>query len=215
MAAGRKSKVSPGRGDRRTGKPVPPDAPTVAHLTHRLSRCPREFLRAPRIGDGGAIHVAAVVWDLLSAMAGGPADPALVREFETDDPDEAGRFTLILVASWLLHDPWFCGKGGFVEPAAALLREGLRPLGGLVPAERFVLEPDRREELARRCLDGLGLIPPGETPEAAADRLASLDSVERHRVMEEARKAEEHAKKVREALAKKKAREAAAKVMRE
>jgi hypothetical protein len=44
----------------------------------------------------------------------------------------------------------------------------------------------------------------------AADRLNALDSLERDRVIRETRAAEERAQKVREAMAKKKAEEAAA-----
>jgi hypothetical protein len=53
------------------------------------------------------------------------------------------------------------------------------------PAKRLVAGTDRREELARLCLRALGLRPAGETAAQAEDRLATLNSVERRRVLHE------------------------------
>jgi hypothetical protein len=192
-----------------------PEGPSVESLTHRLARCPREFLLTPRTGKSGKIHVAAVVSDLMGDVFGKPPDREALGVFEDAKIKDGNWLNTVLVACWLLSDAWFKGKTELAAPALTLLRNGLGPLSGVVQADALVLEPDRREELARLCLRALGLRPPGETQKAADDRLNALDSVERHRVMMEAKKAEEHARKVREAMAKKKAREAAAKVMRE
>jgi hypothetical protein len=144
-----------------------------------------------------------------------PPDREALGVFEDAKIKDGNWLNTVLVACWLLSDAWFKGKTELAAPALTLLRNGLGSLAGVVRADALVLEPDRREELARLCLRALGLRPPGETQKAADDRLNALDSVERHRVMMEAKKAEEHARKVREAMAKKKAREAEAKVMRE
>jgi hypothetical protein len=85
----------------------------------------------------------------------------------------------------------------------------------VVDAERFVTDPERREELVRHCLAKLALRPRGETDEQANDRRTSLDSVERRRIIEATRAAEERAREVREALVRKAAEEAAAKATRE
>jgi hypothetical protein len=74
----------------------------------------------------------------------------------------------------------------------------------------IINDPDRREELVRLCLKGLGLIPQGESAAQAADRLTTLDSVERDRVIRETRQAEARAREIREAMARKRAEEAAA-----
>ena len=96
------------------------------------------------------------------------------------------------------------------EAARRLLSRGLDELAALVPPERFVDDPDRREELVRLVLAGLGLRPKGETEAIAADRLKALSSVERARVLRETQKQVEHARRVREELAKKKRAEAEA-----
>jgi len=85
----------------------------------------------------------------------------------------------------------------------------------LAQAPSFVRDPDRREELVRLCLRDLGLRPAGETVAQAQDRLATLNTAERQRVLQAARQAEERARAIREAMAKQAAEEAAAQYSRE
>lgn len=196
-------------------EPPPLEGPLIQSLTHRLSRCPREFLLSPGIGKSGKIQVGAVVSDLMEDAFGKPPDQGALLVFSKVTGRDANWLNTVLVACWLLSDGWFKGKTSLADSVMNLLGDVLRPLAEVVKADQMVLGPDRREELARICLHALGFRPSGESEKTAADRLNALDSVERHRVMLEAKKAEEHARKVREAMAKKKAREAAAKVMRE
>jgi hypothetical protein len=78
-----------------------------------------------------------------------------------------------------------------------------------------VADPDRRMELARWVLAGLGLVPEGESEAEAADRLAALDSVSRARVLAETRAAARRAEEIRAALRAEAAAEAAARTMPE
>jgi uncharacterized protein YoxC len=61
----------------------------------------------------------------------------------------------------------------------------------------------------------LGLRPGGESESQALDRLTTLNTAERQRVIRAAREAEERARAIREAMAKKAAEEAADKWTRE
>ena len=81
--------------------------------------------------------------------------------------------------------------------------------------EKFVTDVERREELARFALARLGFRPQTETRAQAEDRLSSLSAAERARVLSAARVAEERARAVREALARKAAEESADKYTRE
>lgn len=190
------------------------DGPDLAALTRRLAECPREFLEEPRIGSSGRIEVAAVVFDLVTDL-GGVGASNVHLPFASKDPSDRNAMRIVLVACWLLHDPWFRARRDLGALAHAFLVEEPPLLATVVDAERFVTDPDRREELARHLLARLGLVPRGETPEQAKDRRTSLDSVERRQVIEATRAAEERARKVREELARKAAEEAAAKVTRE
>jgi len=78
-----------------------------------------------------------------------------------------------------------------------------------------VQDPDRREELARVLLAHLGYRPAGETEAQASDRLSRISGTERQRLLAASRAAEERARAIREALAKKAAEESADKWTRE
>lgn len=185
--------------------------PELELLTHHLAECPPEFLLEPRHGDSGNIDVPAIVGDHFRRLLGGElTDEArecveAVRALFSDDQ----RAVAIVV--WLLHDPWFLERPQFAgEVCRLLVSANLGRLAGLVPPEKLVGDPDRREELVRVCLSALGLRPFGETIAQATDRLTTLDSIERDRVVRKTRAAEERARKIREQMAKKAAQEAAA-----
>jgi hypothetical protein len=191
------------------------EGPLLETLTRRLSECPADFLAEPRLGLAGSVHVAAVVSDLVCDLGGQPLIKAQAVAFQTKDAKHRNRLSLVLVACWLLHDPWFRAQNRFAGLAYDFLATGLTELAGLVPAPACVSDPDRREELARLCLKALGLRPAGETKAQAQDRLTTLDTAERQRVIAAARAAEKRAQEIREAMAKKAAEEAADKWSRE
>jgi hypothetical protein len=91
----------------------------------------------------------------------------------------------------------------------------LKNLANTVEAREFVQDMERREELIRVCLHALKLYLEGENRSLARDRLNALDSIERKRLMAKSRAAQERARKLREAMARQKAEEAASKMYRE
>jgi hypothetical protein len=190
------------------------EGPELAALVRRLGECPREFLEEPRIGESGRVVVSAVVFDLIGDLGGLGTDNVHLP-FVSADPSDRNAMRIVLVACWLLHDQWFRARRDLGARAHAFLVEEPPLLAPVVDAERFVTDPERREELVRHCLSRLALRPRGETEEQASDRRTSLDSVERRRVVAATRAAEERAREVREALAKKAAEDAAAKATRE
>lgn len=209
------------------------EGPLLETLTRRLAECPPDFLAEPRIGSTGSVHVAAVVADLIRALGGPPlTDEAAAVFLPADRPQhrlagifrspgpapdpsqQRNRLRMVLIAAWLLYDPWFRSQR-FASRAYEFLAGGLDELSSLVQAPRLVSDPDRREELARLCLKALGLRPAGETVAQAQDRLTTLSSVERQRVIREAQAAEERARQIRDAMARKAAQEAAARYSRE
>jgi hypothetical protein len=195
---------------------VDEEGPVLETLTRRLAECPADFLAEPLIGTSGTIHVAAVVSDLLRDLGGPGLTAKQAAGFQpADAKKQRNRLQSVLVCCWLLHDQWFRARRRFAPGVLDLLTSGLDDLASLVPATQLVTDPDRREELSRLALKALALRPSGETAAQAQDRLTTLSSVERQRVIQEATVAEARARKVREAMAKKAAEEAAAKYMRE
>ncbi len=181
--------------------------PSIDDLTHFLAECPPEFLAEPAAQATEGIHVDAVVFDTLLWL-GGTTSYKSMRIFEPGEQRNAAN-RIALVMCWLMSHPWFVDQG-----LADLTHKTLLELPGeiapLVKPERLVDDPDRREELARLVLRRLGLVPKGETEAHAADRLKSISSVERKRLLEETRAQVEHAQRLRKAMAEKQAREAAA-----
>jgi hypothetical protein len=188
------------------------EGPSLEALTRRLIETPAEFLAEPRIGKRGVVDVAAVVWDLLRDFGGDPPADAELQRYRPTGAKAAehrNRLRLVLIASWVLHDVWFRGKKELAPVASQLLDQTIGQLEEYLDVDRLLNDPDRREELVRRSLAGLGLRPAGETLAQASDRLQTLDSAERERVLRESAAAERRAQQIREAMAKAAAQETA------
>jgi hypothetical protein len=191
------------------------EGPPLEALTRRLAETPEDLLAEPVIGGAGRVHTAAVVNDLLDLLDGGGAPPDLAPFASRDSKRDRNRLAITLVLCWLLADEWF--RGGRLPRADALrlLAEEPAALAPHVASAKLVTDPERREELARVALARLGYRPAGETVAQAQDRLTGLSSTERERVLRASRMAEERARQVREALARKAAEESADKWTRE
>lgn len=194
--------------------------PPIEALTRRLLAAP------PVVLDPAALDLVAVVADLLRDLSGDPllrpdavsiVAPGAGRSFwnrPPAHPTPGNRARLVALTAYLLHDAAFFDPG-LTDAATALFTVGLDDLAATVDAGLCVTDADRREELARTVLEALGLLPEGETAEQAADRLATVSSSDRARVVRETRAAEERARAVLEAIRRKAAEDAAAKAMRE
>ena len=191
------------------------EGPQLEKLTRRLAETPEDFLEDPVIGSGGVVRADAVVSDLLQDLGGPPLTDVEAAAFAGSDPKRLNHLRLTLVAAWLLHDEWFTAAQKYAAPARAWLSGGLGALAALVAAHLFVSDPERREELARLCLNALGLRPQAEPEGQAQDRLNSLSSVEREKVIRATKGQLERARQIREAMKRKAAEEAAAKAVRE
>ena len=203
------------------------EGPDITALTHRLAACPEIFLRTPLMqsqegGSGdqliGEVHTGAVLSDLFFAITGEDLNDAEIQSFTLrESANNRKLLGLELLAAYILFDE----RLRACELDAGRLREfflkhtlqSLAELNGIVRA--FVADAERREELVRRILAHFDLRPAGENEFQAQDRLQTLDSVERERVINESRRAQERAEELRAALARKRAQEAASKMSRE
>lgn len=164
------------------------------------------------------------VHPLQQAASGGTAPSLMDRllssisgKTEEAPPAQKERDWLrcVLVACWLLDDAWFKKQKVDAQQVRTFLTRNVREMSGSTQAPKLIHDPDRREELARLCLNALGYRPRGESVEQATDRLATLNTSERMRLLKAVRAAEKRAKEIREAMARKAAEEAAAKYNRE
>lgn len=191
------------------------EGPPIETLLRRLVDTPPDFLDEPKLGRNGRVHVAALVNDVLH-LHGQAADAALLARLDTRQPQaERNRLALAMIVVWLLADEWFVQARTAPEALSGVLDAGAAELAAVTPAHKFTSDPDRREELVRSVLSQLGYRPAGETEQQAADRLSASSSVERRRLIEASRGAQERARAVREALVRKAAEESADKWTRE
>lgn len=190
--------------------------PRLEALNRRLADCPAEFLLELPVEEAQQIAPAAVVEDVLRSLGGGALAPAEAASLTPSGKAGRRRCLLAMVGAWLLGDEAFVGRPGLEAKGKEFLLELARgPLSDIHEPRAFVTDADRREELARLALFALDLRPFGETASQAEDRLAALDSVETRRTSQQAKAAQERARAVLEAMKKKAAEEAAAKVSRE
>lgn len=190
------------------------EGPPLEQLTRRLIDTPTPFLAEPRIGGHGSVHGPALVADVLAAH-GFHADLKLIERFAGKDrAKERNPRTLTQILCWLLMDESLLGKLGAGE-LLRLLYDEANGLAEKTAAKEFIDNDERREELARMALRGAGMRPAGESHNVAEDRWLAVSSRERMRLAAATRAAEERARQIREALAKKAAEESADKWSRE
>ncbi|MGZ5198837.1 MAG: hypothetical protein ACXWC4_03625 [Telluria sp.] len=189
--------------------------PDLETLTRRLADTPPDFLDEPRLAGSGRVRVPALIND-LAGMHGGCATLEVLETFTGQSArSDRNRLAVALIGAWLLADPWFLAQRLDPRALVQLLAEVAAEMAAATPAHRFVADAERREELVRTMLDRFGYRPAGETAAQAADRLAAISAVERRRLLEASRAAEQRAREIREALARKVADESADKWTRE
>jgi hypothetical protein len=189
--------------------------PDLTVLLRRLGETPQDFLDEPRAGEAGRVAVPALVHDLLMRFGARVEAESLQAFSGAGGKADRNRLALVMIAVWLLADEWFVSARVEAGVVLRFLVETTAELAASAAAHRFVLDPDRREELVRVALARCNYRPSGESKAQAADRLASISGTERRRLLEASRAAEQRARAVREALARKAAQESADKWTRE
>lgn len=189
--------------------------PPLELLTRRLAGTPSVFLSAPQTAYNDGLPVPAVVADLWQDLGGLPLSQQELRALVPRSETDVARARLQLVVCWLLHDCWFRDRRLEKQGLLPFLMDQLGELTKYTNADEVVADADRREEMSRLLLQSLQLRPAGETAAQAEDRLRTISSVERDRVIRAAQAAEERARAIREAMARKAAEEAAASYNRE
>ena len=120
----------------------------------------------------------------------------------------------IAIYAWALQFEGFKNTG--IEKKMILsLMPKLTKLNRIVKARNFIDDVERREELSRLLIKSFNMLPEGESKAKASDRLTTLDSVERQKMIEQTRKAQERARKIKEELERKERERMASQMMRE
>jgi hypothetical protein len=197
--------------------PVTPPVAPLADWLRWIAEMPAPFRAAPS-AHGGPTHVRAVVADLFETLFGAAPAPALLGACAPGAgpvPGEQRRLGWMLAACHALWHPSLRGGGADRAGVERLLVQEMAAMAAVAPVDALDRDEERREELARRVVRAAGRSFPGEAAREAEDRLRQVDGVERHRVLVAAAQRERRAREVRDAMARKAAEEAAAKVSRE
>jgi len=123
---------------------------------------------------------------------------------------------LHLVLCYFFADPNWKEENIDVEKLIAYLKDKLPILATNVsPYTEWISDGERSEELVRSLLNGLDLLPANETEKYFKDRLRSIDTLERIRILEESKKAQERAQELLRKIKQAEEEEAASKYNRE
>lgn len=186
------------------------EGPQLERLLRRMTECPQDFLEPPAHGKQPGIDVAAIVCDQIRAFRADPPPETESRTIEQIRAAKPRQQQFMALVAWLFCDDWFLVRPALVPAMwGVFVSQELAQLAAVVQPAAAVHDADRREELVRTCLAGLGLRPEAETQAQAQDRLAMLDSAERQRVLRATAAAERRAREIREAMARAAAQDAA------
>ncbi len=179
-------------------------------LLYHLKACPDAFLQRPAARPGGGLHTDALLADAYRKVYGGfrasradlPAVPDLKRL-------EENHLVSISVACWLFSHSAFAGQPALLPGLDHFLFAVLPPVCRHVKPQDWLEDEDRAEEFVRLALRSCDLLPAGETPAEAADRLDALSTLKRLAVLRQTNESLERARAIRQKMAEEKAREAA------
>lgn len=191
------------------------EGPSLEPLLRRVLETPAEFTAPPRYNDSGETVVAAVVGDLYRNYGLSPTLSVLERFDASTRATTKNHHAIALLIAWLLTDGTLQARSLSSDVASSLFSETVDELAEQISAPKLLSDPHRREELVRLVLARWDLRPQGESLAQAQDRLTSLSSAERKRVLQAAQTAERRAREIRAALARKAAEESADKWTRE
>ena len=198
--------------------------PPLEELLDRLLSIPDEFINTKDYSDNfrKEVSVPALLNDMLLDNGGSAlSDEEISKTFPDNIEKQPGKklklTAIISILCYLFEDNFFTGTKSHAELIKSfILSDELLELSKAIdkPAD-FITDPERREEICRRALDALNYYPYGESEENSSDRLLTLDSVERKKILTKTGEAQKRAKQIHEAMMRKEAEEAASKMSRE
>ena len=184
------------------------EGPAIQLLHHRLTSCPKALQ-----ADTPPPHFIALIHDSLYNK-NQQISASHLAPF-SKNPVQCQWYRASALIAYFIADASFNRFTFESGRLLNLLKNTAQELSNAGSNKLYTQDVDRREEFIRVVLNGLQLRPQGETPNQAEDRLMAVSSQERLKVLKASKTAELRAKKIRTALAKQRAKEAADKMTRE
>lgn len=178
----------------------------VFELTTYLRKCPDIFLTSSDFFVEDGLNSVALLNDTHRVITNDffRDDLKIPAEFIEDN-----HWRAIHISTWLLNHPDFINNPALEDKLYNFWFIELHEASSYVKPNEWISDDERAEEMVRLLLYCCEIMPQGENPDEAADKLSSLSSVQRHKVLKQSYEAHERIMNIKREMAEKKAREAA------
>ncbi|RAW00364.1 hypothetical protein [Pseudochryseolinea flava] len=175
-------------------------------LLHHLKNCPSDFLDVKE--NLSKMITKALIADLFRKLFNDFEDDKDLKALLSQLNVSENEYRAIRVATWFFDQPLF-HDNNLQDGITSFLFERLPLLSKHVKAETWLDDEDRTEEFVREALRSCHVLIDGESEDEAQDRLDALSTIKRLKILEETNAPLLRMKAIRQAMAEKKAREAA------
>lgn len=182
----------------------------VFELVTHLRKCPDIFLKPTSLMEKEGLNAIALICDTYRIVC----NDFLKKDFKIPSEYnlayiEDNHWRTISISTWLLSHPNFINCPFLEDKIYAFWFEALAEAALYVKFEDWISDEERAEEMVRLLLYTCEILPEGESYEEATDKLASMSSADRQKVLRESYEAHERIMRIKREMAEKKAREAA------
>jgi hypothetical protein len=179
----------------------------VFELVTHLRKCPDSFLKPSVFLFKEGLNSIALIYDTYRNVS----NDFLRNDFSIpkDVNLNSNHWQAIHVSAWLLSHQNFINKPSIEDKLYNFWFEELREASAYVKFNEWVSDDERAEEMVRILLNCCEIIPNGENQDESTDKLSSLSSADRHKVLKQSYEAHERIMNIKREMAEKKAREAA------
>ncbi|MCK8142386.1 hypothetical protein MW871_10835 [Flavobacterium sp. I-SCBP12n] len=182
----------------------------VFELVTHVRKCPDLFFKSSSFLAKEGLNSIALLCDTYRTVSGNFLNT--IFKIPSGDHLKAigeNHWRAIHISTWLLSHQDFKNASFAEEKLYDFWFEELRHASPYVKFNEWVSDDERAEEMVRLLLNCCQILPNGENPEEAADKLSSLNSAERHNVLKKSYKANERIMDIKRQMEEKRAREAA------
>ncbi|RKS94173.1 hypothetical protein BC952_2043 [Flavobacterium limicola] len=182
----------------------------VFELVTHLRKCPDIYLEPSSLIENEGLNSIALVCDTYRIVC----NDFLKKEFKKPSDFNLAyigdnHWRAIHISIWLLSHRNFINSALIEDKLYNFWFEELSEASLYVKFKEWISDDERAEEMVRLLLDCCEIIPDGENQDEAADKLSSLSSTDRQKVLKQSYEAHERIMNIKREMAEKKAREAA------
>lgn len=182
----------------------------VFELVTHLKKCPDSFLKPSALFEEEGLNSRALISDTYRIVS----NNFLQKNFNLPASTILKTVTYnhwraIHISTWLLYHQDFVNNPLIENKLSNFWFEELGKAAVYVKFNDWISDDERAEEMVRLLLNCCEILPKDENENEATDKLSSISSVDRHKVLKESYEAHERIMRIKREMAEEKAREAA------